>query len=121
MKKHHVVLIIVLANFGIFSTYLYLWLGSDMYNAKEAMLFPILIVSYLMPTTLLGLFILLSKQLNTNQKAGWIAYVMLTNFIGCIHFYLKYKAEINRITLETNKKMKGGPDSLSEFDSSSHR
>ena len=81
MKKHHVALIVVSANFIIFSTYLSLWLGSETYDAKEDILFPILIVSYIMPITLIGLFILLSKALESQAKDG---------MVGLYHSYKFY-------------------------------
>lgn len=120
MKKHHIVLFIILVNLLIFTTYMFVWLGSEEYS-ETTFLSIILTMSYVIPVSLIALFILLNKGFTSKKKVIWITYVILTYFIGCIHYYARYRNEMTRTTHEVDKKMKEGPDSLSEFDSGSNR
>lgn len=121
MKKHLIVLLILIANVLIFATYLSGWLWFDLFKDDPFPLYLILAISLIMPITLIGMFILLNKEFSTTRKFKWVTYVLVTSFIGSIHFYVKYKNDIIRIAEKTDRKMKEGPDSLSEFDSGSHR
>lgn len=119
MKKHRIVFLILIANVLIFAAYLSGWLWFDLFEDDPFPLYLILAISHIMPITLFGMFVLLNKEFSSTQKFGWLIYVVLTSFIGAIHFYVRHKKEIIRITEKTERKMKKGPDSLSEFNSGS--
>ncbi len=120
MKKHHIILFILVANLIVFATFMIAWLALDMFNENNAHTL-ILVMSYALPPVTIAPFIIKMNSLTIKQKWNWIIYTVLIGFIGAIHFYIKYKNEISRIATETAKGMKEGPNSLSEFDSGSYR
>ncbi|WP_420576254.1 hypothetical protein [Ekhidna sp.] len=115
MKKHHLILISLL----ICSLY---W-GYSILNLSSSE--PIIKVSFgLTYLTILSLLIPIvsfNNHLSTANKIGWIVFGLILTPVLPLIYYLKYKNEIQRIIIDTNKKMKEGPESLGEFNSGSHR
>ncbi|WP_425392968.1 hypothetical protein [Ekhidna sp.] len=115
MKKHHHILISLLlcASFWVYQ--FFVLPGSE---TLEKMMLGLV---YL---TVLGLMIsivLFNRHLNTWKKLGWIVFGVILLPVLPLVYYFKYKDEIQRIIVDTNSKMREGPKSLDEFDSSSYR
>lgn len=55
-----------------------------------------------------------------HEKIRWMFYLMLVPIIGPLHWYLKYKNEINTIAERSKRKMVEKPNSLNEFNTGSH-
>ncbi|WP_462247329.1 hypothetical protein [Ekhidna sp.] len=119
MKKHQIILLILLINALVFLTFIIAWLGFGKYENDPIVIGLILGLSYIIPMVLLSSFIIRNDELSSNQKGVWFTYVLCTGFIGSLHFYQRYKDIINSISLELDTKMKQGPKSLREFDSGS--
>ena len=116
MKKHQIVLLIILINAFVFLTFILAWLGFGKYENDHNALYLILGLSYVIPIVLLSTFIIRNNELSSNQKGVWFTYVLCTGFIGSLHFYQRYQDLINNISLELDTKMKQGPSTLTEFE-----
>ena len=118
-KKHHIILLILVSDLVLFAIFLIAWIW---FRGNDANVhFLIMAFSYLLPLILLTPFILRNKGLSMLHKWKWLAYILTASFIGCFHFYIRYKNEIDHFARETDEKMKDGPRSLSEFNSSANR
>lgn len=116
MKKRYLVFIVLLLSMMIFISSVVGWVNFP----DQRIHYAILLLSFFIPLSLL-LPLIFKTKLSKNQKLYWCIYVVLTSFIGGIHFYISNKNEIELTLIRTNQKMIEGPDSLSEFDSSSDR
>ncbi|MEM7297089.1 MAG: hypothetical protein AAF391_02355 [Bacteroidota bacterium] len=121
MRKSVSLLIILLVNSVVTVVFLIAWLMFDSYESESFPLILILLVSYLISISLTLNLIVLDMSLDKSGKLKWVLYCTFTWYVGCYHYYLLYKKDIDALINKENEKMRKGPDSLSEFNSRSDR
>ena len=114
MKKSRVVLVVLIISILEFFLFLYLHL-TNQFEGKEMLPFIVMGCAYLVPVVLCVSIVLSNRDFEKSQKINWSLYVLLTYFIGCIHFYLKYGKDFDRIVDDQNNDMKKGVNDLKEF------
>ncbi len=118
MKKSHIILLILIINTILVSSLSIAWLVFDTFDNDPFALFFIIIIAYIMPLTLFSSFIIRNNDLTGSQKQLWFLYLLFTSIIGCFHYYFRFSGVIDQIANDSNKKMREGPSSLSEFNRS---
>jgi hypothetical protein len=101
MKKSRIVLVVLTISILEFFLFLYLHL-SHQFEGKE--LIPIIVMgcAYLVPVVLCLAIILSNKAFQKNEKIKWSVFVILTYFVGCFYFYIKYGKDFDRIIGDQN-------------------
>lgn len=101
MKKSRVVLVVLTISILEFFLFLYLYL-TNQFQDKELIPFIVMGCAYLVPVVLCLAIILSNNAFEKKSKMNWSFYVALTYFVGCIHFYLKYGKDFDRIIGDQN-------------------
>lgn len=96
MKKSRIVLVVLTISILEFFLFLYLYL-TNQFEGKEMIPFIVMGCAYLVPVVLCLAIILANNAFDKTTKINWSIYVALTYLVGCIHFYLKYGKDFDRI------------------------
>ncbi len=96
MKKSRIVLVVLTISVLEFFLFLYLYL-SGQFAGKEMIPSIVMGCAYLVPVVLCLAIILSNRAFEKKEKINWGVYVVLTYFIGCFHFYLKFGKDFERI------------------------
>ncbi|WP_436517867.1 hypothetical protein [Ekhidna sp. To15] len=112
MKKHHLA-------FASLLGFALLWCYCLLLPVSELFALITFSVIYLGTLSILMPIALFNRSLNRDSKIGWLVFGLILTPVLPLIFYFKYQGEIQRIIETSNKKMKSGSKSLSEFDSRS--
>lgn len=96
MKKSRIVLVVLTISVLEFFLFFYLYI-SGQFESKEMIPVIVLGCAYLVPVVLCLAIILSNRAFEKQEKINWSMYVLLTYFVGCFHFYLKYGKDFERI------------------------